>query len=453
MAPDLDLREIKRSLYQRLTDRPLQPGEEFYEPVYQRCGVEDPVELMLDTIVLSGPRSIQMFSGFRGSGKTTELFRLKKNLEEQGYVVLYGDALSYLNPAQQVDISSLLIVLAGAFSDALEKQGFVSIGKDSYWDRFTHFLTRTKVDVSDLGLKLGGEGAGAELKLALSTTPTFRQKMQDRLTNHLGDLKAHVDKFFEDGVKVIHDQRGGKVEGIVFLFDQLEQVRGSLSNEHEVIHSVEVLFAQHHRLLEIPYIHMVYTVPPWLKFVLPGALRIELLPSIRQWNNDDARSPYEPGWDALRSLVLRRFGEEDFARFFDGGTDRHDLADRLIAVCSGHFRDLLLLLREAVLRAKTFPVSEAVIEGAINAVRGNFLPIAIDDAKWLDHIGRIRDTGLRSVAAPDAGRLTRFLDTHFVLYFCNGDEWYDIHPLIRQEVADIVKRENELAGQAAKAKS
>jgi hypothetical protein len=26
-----------------------------------------------------------------------------------------------------------------------------------------------------------------------------------------------------------------------------------------------------------------------------------------------------------------------------------------------------------------------------------------------------------------------------VLYFVNGREWYDIHPLIREEVMDVVK--------------
>jgi hypothetical protein len=45
--------------------------------------------------------------------------------------------------------------------------------------------------------------------------------------------------------------------------------------------------------------------------------------------------------------------------------------------------------------------------------------------------------------APDVSRLTRFLDTHFVLYLRNGEEWYDIHPLIREEVQAIVDRQQK----------
>jgi hypothetical protein len=423
----------------------LEPGAAFYEPIYERPGVEDPVELMAQRIEFSDIESIQMFSGFRGSGKTTELFRLRQQLEAQGYVVLYGDALKYLNPAQEIDISDLLLVLAGTFSDALEDEKLASIGTDNYWNRFINFLTKTQVDVGDLGLKAGTDAAGAELKLSLQSAPTFRQKLQEKLANRIGELKGNVNTFFEDGVKAIRAERGDDIAGVVFLFDQLEQIRGTLSNEQTVIHSVERLFSQHLKLLEIPYVHMVYTVPPWLKFVLPGGLQIQLLPSVPQWKNDDKRSRNPDGWEALCSFVHRRFGEEGFKRFFDAKDSRHHLADRLIEMCGGHFRDMLLLLREAVLRAETLPVTETVIEQAISEVRGNFLPIAVEDAKWLDQIGRIRGTALKSTSEKDVNRLTRFLDTHFVLYFSNGIEWYDIHPLIREEVANIVQREAALS--------
>ena len=82
-----------KGLYQRLADKPLQPGDQFYEPIYGPPGCEDPVALMSQHIAWSAPESLQMFSGFRGCGKTTELLRLKQNLGDQGYVVLYGDAL------------------------------------------------------------------------------------------------------------------------------------------------------------------------------------------------------------------------------------------------------------------------------------------------------------------------------------------------------------------------
>lgn len=427
---------LLKSLYQRLDDKALKPGDEFYEPIFEHEGCEDPVALMRQHIEWSNTESIQMFSGFRGSGKTTELFRLQKGLEEKGYFVLYGDALKYLNPAQEIDITDLLIVLAGTFSDALEKAGVASLGHDSYWDRLKNYLVTTKVELGEIGLQ-----AGADLKLNLETSPTFRQVLREKLANRIGEIKRDVDRFFEDGVKAIQAKLGDKVPGVVFLFDQMEQIRGTLSNEQSVIDSVARLFAQHLKRLEIPYLHMVYTVPPWLKFVLPNAVQIQMLPSIRQWNNDAKRTEYQPGRKALRSLVHRRFSDGDFEKFFGGKGPQHDKADKLIAVCGGHFRDLLILLREAVRRTPQLPVTEDAIQSAITAVRGNYLPIAIDDAKWLNEIEHVRDTVLPNTDPASVNRLTRFLDTHFVLYFTNGKEWYDIHPLIRDEVAAIVARD------------
>jgi hypothetical protein len=425
-----------KSLYQRLDDKALKPGSKYYEPIYDHEGCEDPVALMRQHIEWSTTESIQMFSGFRGSGKTTELFRLRQGLEENGYFVLYGDALKYLNPAQEVDITDLLIVLAGTFSDALEQAGMASISRDSYWERLKNYLVTTKVELGEIGLQ-----AGADLKLNLETSPTFRQLLRDKLANRIGEIKRDVDRFFEDGVKAIQARPGDKTQGIVFLFDQMEQIRGTLSNEQSVIDSVARLFAQHLKRLEIPYMHMVYTVPPWLKFVLPNAVQIQMLPSIRQWNNDPKRTEYKPGWKALRSLVHRRFTDGDFEQFFGAKGPHHVQADKLIAVCGGHFRDLLILLREAVRRTPQLPVTEEAIQGAITAVRGNYLPIAIDDAKWLNEIEHVRDTVLPNTEPASVNRLTRFLDTHFVLYFTNGKEWYDIHPLIREEVAEIVRRD------------
>lgn len=446
--PNLDARLLKQALYRRLNDKELKPNDELYEPIYERAGVEDPVTLMQRCVEFSETESIQMFSGFRGSGKTTELLRLKQCLEAQGYVVLYADAIDYLNPAEEVDISNLLIALAGAFSDALVKEKIASIAKDTYWNRILNFLTNTKVNVGEFGLKVGADSLGADITLNLQSSSTFRQELQEKMTNRMGELTRLVNTFFEDGVKAIRQQRGDNIAGVVFLFDQLEQVRGSLANEQAVIESVIRLFAQHLNLLKIPYVHVIYTVPPWLKFVLHGTMRVTILPSIRQWNNDAARSEYDAGWDSLRSLVHRRFGEEGFKGFFgceESGEDgKHALADKLIALCGGHFRDLLMLLREAVLRADALPVSEAVIESAITSVRRSFLPIAVDDAKWLHKIGNFRETALLTTEQKDVNHLTRFLDTHFVLYFANGDDWYDIHPLIRDEVGEIVRRHAEM---------
>jgi hypothetical protein len=429
MVP-LDDRQYRKWVYQRLDDRPLKAGDPLYQPVYDHPGCEDPIRLLQDRIEFAKTESLNLFSGFRGSGKTTELFRLRERLAALGYVVLYADALQYINPAAPIEIADLLIVLAGAFSDALENQHGIALKEEGYWTRLHNWLTTTEVSLKEISLK-----SGADLKLELRSAPSFRQRLSQALSPRIGELHAQVTNFFEDGFKAIRQKLGTDVT-VVFLFDSLEQVRGSLSNEQEVTHSVEVLFSKNLRMLEIPYLHVVYTVPPWLKFLLPGVPMV-VLPCLRTWNNDEERSICNPGMEGLRSLIGRRFTQDGLTSFF--GPDPFARADRMISLSGGHFRDLLLLLQETVLRAEDLPVSDDAMDRAIIEVRSRFLPIALDDARWLVEIERERSTLLKTSDAAEINRLTRFLDTHLVLYLRNGEEWYDLHPLIRDEVQKIAK--------------
>ena len=113
----------------------------------------------------------------------------------------------------------------------------------------------------------------------------------------------------------------------------------------------------------------------------------------------------------------------------------------MIAVRGGHFRDLLRLLRDTVVRATplpTLPVPPAVIAHTINAAP-RFSADSTGRCPLARRNSRVRATALPSTEATPVNRLARFLDSHFVLYFINADEWYDIHPLIRDEVAEVVQ--------------
>src|SRR5882724_6872751 len=93
-----------------VVDAPLEPGSDLYEPLYDN-NPDDPVSLIFRDIDFNEVQSLNFISGFRGSGKTTELFRLRKKLRNEGYFVAYANALDYLLPSEPVDVSDFLIVL------------------------------------------------------------------------------------------------------------------------------------------------------------------------------------------------------------------------------------------------------------------------------------------------------------------------------------------------------
>lgn len=153
-------------MYRQLEDCPLDPDDPRYQPPYDHPGCEDPIQLLQSDIEYADSESLNLFPGFSGSGKTTELYRLRQRLTAIGHVVLYADALQYINPAAPIEISDLLIALAGAFGDALEEEHQIRLKGETCWDRFRNWLATTDVELKEIGLK-----TGADIKLELRTAP------------------------------------------------------------------------------------------------------------------------------------------------------------------------------------------------------------------------------------------------------------------------------------------
>jgi hypothetical protein len=441
--------EFRKWLSPRLNvDMPLSPDNELYEPIYQDDPA-DPVALILDDIELSQVESLNFISGFRGCGKSTELTRLESTLKQSGFFVTKANALDYLLPSEPVEIADFLIVLAGAFSDALEREFKIDPAKETYWARFVHWLGTTGVTIDGFDLRGGSSSAsvGMNLKVALREMPSFRQALREKMQARIGELRAEVHKFFQYGLRLVREKYKADWNP-VFIFDQFEQLRDTLTTEGRVSESIATLIANHRADLRIPSFHMVFTLPPWLKFKLPDlAAKIRLLYNVKLWKNDPARTHVTVGRNIMRKVIERRFTPDGLERFFGklSRTGSSPLIDAFIEASGGHFRDLIIMLREALLRTREMPTTKSIVEASIANMRSSFLPIPAEDAKWLQHIGKVRGDLLPDRTPASLQRMTFFLDTHCALLLRNGDEWYDVHPIIRAEVDEIVRRHEAIA--------
>lgn len=75
---------------------------------------------------------------------------------------------------------------------------------------------------------------------------------------------------------------------------------------------------------------------------------------------------------------------------------------------------------------------DQVIEQTSNHLLREMLPIANDDKKWLREISANKKPNLESINhLPD---LARFFDNNLVLNYRNGTDWYDVHPLLKNEI-------------------
>jgi hypothetical protein len=145
------------------------------------------------------------------------------------------------------------------------------------------------------------------------------------------------------------------------------------------------------------------------------------------------------GLDKLRLIVERR---GDWKKLLAGEAD----LERVLLTSGGAIRDLLRLLAEIIRRARSLPVSSQVVEAAINQMRLGFLPIPDDDAVWLAQISETHEASFVTLEkVPD---MARFFDTHLVLCYRDGPEWYDVHPLVKEVV---LRQAKAIAERRAKA--
>jgi hypothetical protein len=433
-----------KAIYQSLQDQELEPGDRRYVALFENPSLStlDPVADMIRAIEYAALESVQLFSGHRGTGKTTQLHRLKGQLErDPTYKVVVCDMDSYLPMTEKVDVVDFLLAAAGALSDALSDPDL--LGADptrNYWDRFVGWLRGQRIAVEELGLDVKtpvapGIQVGATVKLNLKYDAEFRKRVRERTKLHVGAFRAEVHDFAQDCLKQLRKRFGDDTQ-LVVIYDSIEHLRGITGNADEVADSVEQLFRGHAEALRFPFIHMVFTVPPWLRLQYAGTGKgfdnYCQIPCIKVTARPEhPGAPVVPnlvGLDALWALANKR-GDMTWLL-----GDRAAF-DELALASGGYLRDLLHVLMGIVRDVANYglPLSAERRRLAIEELRNGYLGFTNREAAWLQ---RIEETGTLDIAdSVDKHTIARFLDTHVLLGYRNGEDWYAVHPVIRADVA------------------
>lgn len=394
----------------------------------------DPVVELADQIDFSDSAGAYLFTGNPGTGKTSELMRLAKRLREYQCEVFYVDMSEYLNLTQRVEVTDFLISVLGGLSEKAWDRFAVGVGRRSYFERIHSFL---QSEVKFTGVSLPG-GAG-ELKAALHQAPHFKEELQRRTRGHVQTLAKSAREFALEVVELVREKRAAPDMKVVLIVDSMERLRGvgDSKDVHEVFKSTETLFGSHADLLRFPGLNVVYTIPPYLQ-ALAGGLgsryaggRIYALPSVHVYECcpqvGERPQVSEDGVAKLLEIIERRFA--GYREFFEDAQLR-----RLAQSSGGDIRDFLRMVRLAVTQAAggEVPLSDATIVHAEDAVRRDMLPIAADDRQWLQKIANSHDTELPSL--DQLHELARLLAGKYVLQYRNGEDWYAVHPLLRDEL-------------------
>ncbi len=395
------------------------------------------LESLLDAMTLRG-QSCQLFSGFRGTGKSTELWGLAHQLEETGHIVLLVEAGDYHSLSEELHIVDFLVMTATAFGDATGER----LGKDvftaGYGKRFTDFLQR-EIEVTEAKLRLGI----ADVKAGIKYEDPFWYRARQALRRSLKQLQAQTHGFVADCAKRLKKANPG-TRGVVFILDSLEKIDPPFGKFEVVMDSVLRVLSRHHRMLKLPDCHSIFTVPPYVELISTELREhyegfCNLLPAIKVRERGMTVRRYDPGIDAMVALVERRIPVD---RVF--GQHRQRLA-RLAEYSGGHVRTMIAMLQDLLfqVRRNGVPVSDEDVHNVIQPYRerAEMKVGGTPGALILDAV--LRGGKIAELAAEHQATIARFMNAHLVLCYRNGEGWYDVHPLVRDFVIDLATRAKE----------
>lgn len=363
-----------------------------------------------------------LFAGQPGSGKSTELMRLKGLLAGPMLKVYYCDLEDWLNLNEPVTLGSFLVALLASWVD----QAGTTDGQQTLVQRFIGFLHSTQLVPESLELGADGAGLKASLSLALRTDPDFRQKIEAAIKGRRSSIVQHAHDFVSQLVESLCPQG----EKCVLVADSLEKIRGYGEQQGDVYSSLQSLFLSDGAALKLPGVHVVYSVSPFLieqNNQLPALLgtgAVTTMPSVHVFKQRSA-VPDNEGVDAMVEVVLKRFD-----RSLEVFEERQL---RTLALGSGgDLRDFLRSIRIVLAdEIEGFPVSDEMVSFALAQVCPP-KQIPNDHIQWLARL----DASHEGELSGDISALTlqQYLASKHVLVYLNGEAWFSAHPLLRDWV-------------------
>lgn len=415
-------------------------GPETYVETLHADGSFSPRRLLHRAIRNSASAERYYFTGMRGAGKSTELRRLRHDLEKEGCVAFYVDMTEYLSLSEPVEIGDFLLVVLSALADGVHEDARFG-GKDllqqSAWQRLTRFLdTEVKLEGIDWSSEFLGQKLGFKSKI--KENQDFRALLQKK-SRAVIDRLVDESRSFVDAVVSFVRKKTSPEAKVVLLVDSMERLSGIGEGAKRVFDSVENLFGHHRDKLRFAMLSTVYSVPPYISAVVSAgdSNLIYSLPLPKVFESPlplhvegRRRQSHEAGVQKLVEVVAKRF-----ARWRDFFSE--ELLRRLIRDTGGDLRELFLLLRESLHLVdpeldEDFPISERVVEQVEKLRRNQFGMISQSDMKWLLRVSRTHQHGLEDKSQYET--LAYLLNSKLMYQYRNGDVWYDMHPLLWERV-------------------
>lgn len=407
------------------------------------------IEALKRTITRLSPNkpTCQLFTGHIGCGKSTELSRLKNELTNEGFHVVYFESTEDLDEGD-IDITDIMLAIARRVSQSLEEsnitlnpQGFRLFLKGA-WE-FLQTPLELSAEGEFFGTKFQGSTHGnvefslpmgiAKITAKTKDSPKLRSQLRQYLEPQTNKLLQTIN---DEIIKVAIEQlkkRGQK--GLVVIIDNLDRVENRSTASGRML--PEYIFIDRGEQLRKLNCHLVYTLPLGLIFSnegetlknrLGGGVDPKVLPMVPVQLREGVE--YIQGLQLLRQMILTRafpdIPAEERIELITKVFETPETLDRLCYVSGGHVRNLLGMLYRC-LQEEDPPISNTTIENVIRDSRDR-LALSVDNEEW-DLLFQV----VKEQKVKGDGEYQILLRSLFVFEYRDSQgSWFGINPLLAE---------------------
>lgn len=363
-------------------------------------------QFKLGITLSEGPTKF-LFTAHRGCGKSTELFNLVSELEDQYFTVFYsiGDVLEITD----VDFVDILVSMSSKLYEQAKKKN-IRIRKELIENIYQWFSQTVKISYE--GFKK--EASFAEklslyfIKLTgkIQAEAVTRKEMRQELRPRISELRERID------LLIAEVWQKSKKEVIVVI-DDIDKVP---------LEQAEKVFGGHTQTLTSPCCKIIFTIPFSLLFSraiaqLEGYFQRFDFPVIRICNQDGSKN--EEAYVILRKIVEKRIPLELF---------EDKALDELIAMSGGVLRELADAVQKCCLecvRLSKEQIDLKIVESIKMGRRNSFVrQLEQEDYEKLKNIRP-------DIMPKKDERFMELLHNLSILCYINDDIWYNVHPVIK----------------------
>ena len=353
-----------------------------------------------------------LFTGHRGSGKTTTLNRLVSKLDDRFFIVDYNvlDILDY-NDITYVDVifSILAKMLEKAQDDGIKFGDNLNKRAERWSSSITETTTEDdKVSIgSGFNLPLYFINILGRMKSETSTRTEIRKKIEPRVSELISIINDTIAEI----------ELGGKQ--VLVIIDNLEKID---------YHKALDLFYCHATQLTQPLCKIIYTFPISLKSsekfmqIKINFSDVVIHPNIKIHERDGAR--YLKGRGFMEDIVSRRISTDLFEA---------DTLEYIIDMSGGVVREYIRIIRDSAVRAlasEKTSISKDIAMDVVNGLKNIYkAQLSDDDYDVLKDVCRTKD-----IKRDD--KLVGLLHNLSVLEYKNHESWCDLNPIVRSILSE-----------------